>query len=77
MSASAEEHHGHNHPYHLVDPSPWPALGALAAFLLTFGVVIYMHPGMFGEGSEAMFTSLGALIFVPGLLLVLYTMFVW
>ncbi len=77
MSASAEEHHGHNHPYHLVDPSPWPALGSLAAFLLTFGVVIYLHPGMFGEGSEAMFTSLGALIFVPGLLLVLYTMFVW
>ena len=25
------------HPYHLVDPSPWPILGALAALVLAFG----------------------------------------
>ena len=24
------------HPYHLVDPSPWPALGAIGALLLAF-----------------------------------------
>ena len=77
MSATADEHHGHSHPYHLVDPSPWPAVGALAGFLLTFGVVLFMHPDMLGEGLEPMLTSLGPLIFVPGFLLVLYTMFVW
>jgi cytochrome c oxidase subunit 3 len=31
------------HPYHLVDPSPWPAMGALAALALTGGLVVYMH----------------------------------
>ena len=31
------------HPYHLVDPSPWPALGALAALCLTAGLVLFMQ----------------------------------
>ena len=77
MSATTDEHQGHSHPYHLVDPSPWPAVGALAAFLLTFGVVLYLHPDLLGEGIEPMLTSLGALVFTPGVLLVVYTMFVW
>ena len=77
MSATTDEHHGHSHPYHLVDPCPWPAVGAIAAFLLTFGVVLFMHPDMLGEGLAPMISSIGALIFVPGVLLVLYTMFVW
>ena len=28
----------HNHPFHLVDPSPWPIAGAFAAFFTTLGV---------------------------------------
>ena len=28
------------HPYHLVDPSPWPALGAIGAFLLAMGAAL-------------------------------------
>jgi cytochrome c oxidase subunit 3 len=31
------------HPYHLVDPSPWPAVGALSAFVLAYGAVEYFH----------------------------------
>ena len=31
------------HPYHLVEPSPWPAVGAVAALCMTAGGVIYMH----------------------------------
>jgi len=31
------------HPYHLVDPSPWPILAGLSAFALTTGLVMYMH----------------------------------
>jgi len=31
------------HPFHLVDPSPWPLLGALSALSITFGMVMYMH----------------------------------
>ena len=45
----ADSHGGPKHPYHLVDPSPWPALGALGAFLLAFGAAIGMHPDIFKE----------------------------
>ena len=31
------------HPYHLVDPSPWPIVGALFAGLLAAGGVLYLH----------------------------------
>lgn len=31
------------HPFHLVDPSPWPFFGSMSAFGLTFGGVMYMH----------------------------------
>jgi len=32
-----------SHSYHLVDPSPWPLLGACGAFGITVGGVIYFH----------------------------------
>ena len=31
------------HPYHLVDPSPWPLVTSICAFGLTTGGVMYMH----------------------------------
>ena len=31
------------HPYHLVDPSPWPYIGACAALFTTVGSVMYFH----------------------------------
>lgn len=34
---------GKPHPYHIVQPSPWPLLGGLAAFCLAMGTVLYMH----------------------------------
>jgi cytochrome c oxidase subunit 3 len=33
----------HKPPYHLVDPSPWPICGAIAAAFLTGGLVLFMH----------------------------------
>ena len=39
------DYHGHHHPYHLVDPSPWPIIGALCAGLMFGGGVLYMHGG--------------------------------
>ena len=38
------------HPYHLVDPSPWPALGSLGALILALGAGVGMHPDLFGPG---------------------------
>lgn len=54
------------HNYHLVDPSPWPFLGSLAGFSITIGGVLYMHK-----------FSGGWILFLNGILLLLYTMFFW
>jgi cytochrome c oxidase subunit 3 len=59
------------HPYHLVDPSPWPVVGAIAAFVLAMGAIFYMHPAMLGMKSPAIW------LFIPGFVLVGYTMFMW
>ena len=42
------DYHGHHHPYHLVDPSPWPILGSACAGALTGGAVWWMHGGRLG-----------------------------
>nr|AJF36655.1 cytochrome c oxidase subunit 1 and subunit 3 fusion protein [Gefionella okellyi] len=54
------------HPFHLVNVSPWPLLGAISALLLTFGGVMYMH-----------FYKYGSELLLLGLFLWLYVMFVW
>ncbi len=64
------QHEAPEHHYHLVNPSPWPALGALSGFVLAFGAIFYMHPDMLG-------VDMGLLSLVPGVLLLLATMFVW
>ncbi len=56
--------HAQKHDYHLVDPSPWPAIGALSAFLLAIGVISAMHGASWAW-------------IVPGLIGVAYTMFAW
>jgi cytochrome c oxidase subunit III len=55
---------GHTHPYHLVNPSPWPLLGAFAAGLTAVGGVMYMHGG-------------GWLLLVLGFLSILTVMAGW
>ena len=58
------EAHAKHHDYHLVNPSPWPFIGSIGAFLMAVGGISFMH----GE-------SLWWI--VPGLLIVLYTMASW
>nr|ATN41106.1 cytochrome c oxidase subunit III [Podocnemis expansa]DBA36335.1 TPA_inf: cytochrome c oxidase subunit III [Podocnemis expansa] len=31
------------HPFHMVNPSPWPLTGAAAAFMLTSGMIMWFH----------------------------------
>jgi cytochrome c oxidase subunit 3 len=54
------------HSYHLVDPSPWPLVASLGAFMLTSGLALYMHK--FVGGWQ---------LLVTGLIIVLYTMYTW
>lgn len=56
--------HAKHHDYHLVDPSPWPIIGAIAAFILASGMVVWMHGGT-------------TLIAIAGGLGILYVMVAW
>jgi len=56
----------HSHSFHLVEPSPWPALGAMSGFVLAIGAIMFMHQKPFG-----------LLILCLGLLAIMTTMFFW
>ena len=75
----ADAHAKPNHDYHIIDPSPWPALGAVGALLMAVGGVAWMQYMKGGSlhlfGIE--FASARYFIFAIGLLVVLYTMFAW
>src|SRR5882762_8162439 len=63
----ADAHAKPHHDYHLVDPSPWPIIGAVSAFLLAVGAITWMHH-MF---------AVAPVIFVAGAIGTLYTMLGW
>jgi cytochrome c oxidase subunit 3 len=63
----ADAHTKPQHDYHLVDPSPWPAVGAVSAFVLAVGLISWMHK---------MYAA-APLVFAAGALGVLYTMIGW
>ena len=52
----ADAHAKPHHDYHLVDPSPWPIVGSIAAFITAVGAITWMHhmfaaaPFIFGVG---------------------------
>jgi len=52
------------HPYHLVDPSPWPLFAAFAAFCSVGGGTMYMHGFLNGGGrlSLGIFFILGSIL---------------
>ncbi|MDC0033376.1 cytochrome c oxidase subunit 3 [Alphaproteobacteria bacterium] len=52
------------HLWHMVDPSPWPVVGALSAGVLAIGTVFHMHGG-------------GIWVLVLGVLGILVTMYFW
>jgi cytochrome c oxidase subunit 3 len=72
MSSSIDHHggvtaptsSGLKQPYHLVDPSPWPVMGAIGGLLIVLGIIFYAHYGSW-------------LLLGIGLALVLAVMFVW
>jgi len=64
--------HATKHPFHMVNPSPWPALGAFAALTTAVGAVLLFHKTpVFGM------ENLGIIKIIPGLFLVLLTMVLW
>jgi len=63
----ADAHAKPQHDYHLVEPSPWPALGSVSAFVAAVGGITWMHH---------MFPA-APYIFGVGVIGILYTMLGW
>ncbi len=56
--------HEKNHDYHILTPSVWPFMGALGAFIMLFGAVLWMQ-------------GITAFMFFGGLAVVLYVSYAW
>ena len=63
------EAHAKHHDYHLVNPSPWPIVGAVGAFTLAIGAI------MFFISKKAGTPHLWYVL--PGISIVIFTMFGW
>src|ERR1700722_6696053 len=59
--------HVKHHDYHLVDPSPWPIVGSVSAFIMAVGAITWMHH----------LFAVAPIIFGIGTFGVLYTMASW
>jgi cytochrome c oxidase subunit 3 len=62
---------GKPHPYHLVNPSIWPLMGALAGGIFATGMIMFMHQAKIGGVEVGLF---GPII---GVLAILSVMFFW
>ncbi len=56
----------YTHPFHIVDPSPWPFIISFGCLFLTFGIAMFFH-GYSG----------GFLMILTGLFIIIGTMFTW
>ncbi len=56
--------HEKNHDYHILNPSIWPFIGSIAAFVMLFGAVVFFH-------------SDNPWMFIAGFVSVLFVMYVW
>ena len=66
MSAQAKHH------FHMVDPSPWPALGAFGGLTTAIGAILFFHKvPVFGM------ENLGVFKIFPGLFIIILTMILW
>ena len=64
--------HSAKHPFHMVNPSPWPITGAFSALVLAIGAILYFHKTpVFGM------ENLGVFKLLPGFAMVLLTMGLW
>ena len=41
------EAHSKNHDYHIIDPSPWPIIASVSAFIMAIGALSAVFSSMF------------------------------
>jgi cytochrome c oxidase subunit 3 len=64
--------HAKHHDYHLVDPSPWPIVASICAFITAVGAIIWMK-----SGAGGVFGITGPAPFIVGMLGLVTTAFFW
>lgn len=67
--------HGNQHDYHLLDPSPWPLVASLSAFVTAVGAIIWMRS--LGEGATGLFGIQGPWVFAVGMSGITATAYLW
>ncbi len=67
--------HAKHHDYHLVNPSPWPAVASVSAFVLAVGAIVWMKTH--ASPTETLLGMRGSVPFFIGFAMVLFTMFMW
>ena len=53
----------YKHPYHLVDPSPWPLIGAFAGAALVLGILMIAHYGSYWLLAAGLVATLSCMFF--------------
>ncbi|MFM9940258.1 MAG: cytochrome c oxidase subunit 3 [Hyphomicrobiaceae bacterium] len=71
----ADAHANKHHDYHLVDPSPWPLVGSIFAFIMAVGAIVWMKT--MGDPKAVLLGMRGSACFFVGFLGVLFTMIMW
>nr|YP_010388435.1 cytochrome c oxidase subunit III [Asthenactis papyraceus]UPP55884.1 cytochrome c oxidase subunit III [Asthenactis papyraceus] len=54
----------HQHPFHLVNQSPWPLTGAISALIITSGLIIWFH-------NNSLY------LFILGIIILIFTIINW
>jgi cytochrome c oxidase subunit 3 len=70
----ADGHAKPEHDYHLVDPSPWPIIGAFAALFTAIGAIMWMAQH---KGSPILGQTWGGFLFFAGFAAILGVMYGW
>jgi cytochrome c oxidase subunit 3 len=70
----ADGHAKPNHDYHLVDPSPWPIVGAFSALATAIGAIMWMAQH---KGSPIYGQTWGGTLFFIGFAAILGVMYAW
>ncbi|MBI1868692.1 MAG: cytochrome c oxidase subunit 3 [Methylocystis sp.] len=67
----ANGHAKPDHDYHIVEPSPWPLIGAVGALFTAIGAILWM------KGLPIAGIKIGSAVFGVGLFGILFTMYGW
>jgi cytochrome c oxidase subunit 3 len=67
----ADAHAKPNHDYHLVDPSPWPFVASVSAFLMAVGAIMWMKGLTMGG------LKVGPYLFGAAFIAIVYTASAW